>query len=137
MKMKDPKDFIGLVYRSKEGVDYKILDYEGALKVYVEALDGTDYKTYIQMDNLRKGSIKNPYKPSVYGIGYVGEGPYPTVEEGPTRWRSTKCYRTWSTMLQRCFIPKQSRQSYADKTVSEDWKCFQNFVYITVVIHET
>lgn len=64
---------------------------------------------------------KQPYEPSVWGVGYRGVGDYATTHPS---------YKIWQAMLQRCYS-KEFRQyhNYGGKgvTVCEDWHNFQNF----------
>ena len=53
-------------------------------------------------DAFKKGEIKCPYEPRVYGVGYVGEGKYKTKENE----KHTRVYRTWYDMLRRCYDEK-------------------------------
>ena len=53
----------------------------------------------VQYGNFKKGNIKCPYKPSICGIGYIGEGEYKVSENG----KQTKCYNVWYDMMQRCY----------------------------------
>lgn len=62
------------------------------------------------------------YTPSVYGVGYVGEGKYSnkTHPEISKKWRG---------MLQRCYSEKYHREkpTYISCSVHPDWHNFQNF----------
>ena len=58
-----------------------------------------EHATY---NSFKKGLIKCPYEPRVYGVGYLGEGKYKTRENG----KQTEEYRIWYNMLMRCYDPK-------------------------------
>lgn len=75
--------------------------------------------------NFKKGEIKCPYEPSVYGVGYIGEGKYKCKENGKT----TRVYKTWHGILERCYDNKchEKHPTYIDCKVSEEWHNFQNF----------
>lgn len=74
---------------------------------------------------LRHGKIKNPNTPSVYGVGFIGEGIY----SSGTSKKHTKEYETWKKMLQRCYDEKYQRlePSYIGVLVDKRWHNFQNF----------
>ena len=58
-----------------------------------------EYATY---NSFKKGLIKCPYEPRIFGVGYLGEGKYKTRENG----KQTDEYRIWYNMLMRCYDPK-------------------------------
>lgn len=78
-----------------------------------------EYRTF------RNGKIKNPNYPSVYNVGYIGEGKW---ESGNSN-KKTKEYETWKKMLQRCYDKKyqEKQPTYKDITVDARWHNFQNF----------
>ena len=69
--------------------------------------------------------IKDRFEPSIYGVGYLGEGEYRPTING----KKTKQYSTWHSMLQRCYDPKyhKKRPSYIGCEVCEEWHNFQVF----------
>jgi hypothetical protein len=75
--------------------------------------------------DFKKGNIKCPYEPNVYGVGYIGEGEYKSKENG----KSTKVYSTWRSMLQRCYDSEYhgKHSTYIGCSVIEEWLNFQNF----------
>ena len=58
-----------------------------------------EHATY---NSFKKGLIKCPYEPRIFGVGYLGEGKYKTRENG----KQTDEYRIWYNMLMRCYDPK-------------------------------
>lgn len=52
--------------------------------------------------SFKNGKIKCPYEPSIYGVGYLGEGKYKPTENG----KLTDKYKIWHGMLMRCYDPK-------------------------------
>lgn len=79
----------------------------------------------MEENNLKMGNIKNTYLPTVYSIGYLGEGEFKPTFKG----KRTKEYSTWQGMLQRCYDEKFNNRhiSYKKCEVCEEWHCFQNF----------
>ena len=75
--------------------------------------------------HFKKGEIKCPYEPSVYGIGYLGEGKYKASENG----KDTRVYSTWHRMLERCYSEKlhEKEPTYKDCKVYEEWYNFQKY----------
>lgn len=77
-----------------------------------------DYRKKAAANNIRKGSVSNPYFPTVYGVGYIGDG----------KWIGGKDkleYKAWMHMLERCY--SSDRSWYDVCSVSSEWHNFQNF----------
>ena len=55
-----------------------------------------------QYYDFKKGRIKCPYEPRIYGVGYLGEGKYKMSENGKLK---REC-KIWQSMLTRCYNPK-------------------------------
>lgn len=68
---------------------------------------------------------KDRMKPSVYGIGYVGNGEYVT-RKGSVH---TTAYDKWHGILERCYSPNASvkHPSYRDCYICDEWMNFQVF----------
>ena len=105
-------EMIIVKYRTNKDIDVYFPKYNWTFK-------GTTYS------NVKKGEIKCPYEPRVYGVGYVGEGEYKCRENG----KDTKVYRTWYDMLRRCYDEKNLKRNptYVNCKVSESFHNFQNF----------
>ena len=73
--------------------------------------------------SFKKGIVKNPYYPSVYNIGYLGETS--TRENG----KPLKSYKIWEAMIKRCYSKKSNINypSYDKCEVCEEWLCYANF----------
>lgn len=99
-------------YRNTRDVDVYFPEYDWMAR-------SVEYKQF------KKGDIKCPYERSVYDIGYIGEGKYKVSENG----KLTKCYRTWHSMLTRCYDEKHryKNPTYKDCEVYNEWLCFQKF----------
>lgn len=50
------------------------MKYINATNVEVKFLDKKGHITKTSASSLRRGSLKNPYFPSVCGVGYIGVG---------------------------------------------------------------
>ena len=62
------KDCVGKVCKSKSSGDFKILKYNDYYEVEIQFLK-TGYETAVRLDSIKSGSVKDPYLPSVYGVG--------------------------------------------------------------------
>ena len=117
------KDCVGKVCKSSNSGDFKIVKYNDAHNVEVRFLK-TGYEMVARLDNIKSGSIKDPYSPSVYGIGVLGDK-YPSKVNGVL----TKEYELWKGMLKRCYsdIFKKKRPTYEGCEASENFKSYEYF----------
>ena len=101
-----------------------IKEYRGALDIdvyfpeYNWTFEHTEYKSF------KKGEIKCPYEPRIYGVGYLGEGKYKMSENGK---KTDEC-DIWKGMLMRCYDPKyqEKHPSYKGCEVENYLLNFQN-----------
>ena len=118
------REKIGEKYISKEGYKLTIIDYINNKNCTIQIKDGAILynKTYI---NIRTGSVRNPYHPSVYGKGYLGVGEYKTTLNG----KKTQAYVHWNNMLRRCYSGNFSNcyPTYSTCEVCKEWLNFQVF----------
>ena len=117
------KDCVGKVCKSKSSGDFKVLKYNNAKDVEIQFLK-TSYRKVVEMKEVKSGSVKDPYSPSVYGVGVLGTK-YPISEGG----RNTKEYDLWTSMLERCYSDTyQKRQpTYEGCEVSDNFKSYEYF----------
>ena len=117
------KDCVGKVCKSLNSGDFKILKYVDARNVEIQFFN-TGYHKVAEMKEVRNGNIKDPYLPSVCGVGIVGTK-YPTVINGV----KTKEYVLWCRMLQRCYSDefKKKRPTYEGCEASENFKSYEHF----------
>lgn len=111
----------GLVLSSKQDGDFKIIEYAHNKHVVVRFLE-TGYETVGRIGNVLNGQVKDRAKPSVYGVGIVGDSAI--VVEGT----KSKEYSVWVRMLDRCYSLKESSPTYEGCEVSDFFKFFPNFV---------
>ena len=117
------KDCVGKVCKSKSSGDFKILKYNDSKDVEIQ-FSKTGYEATAQLGNIRNGNVKDPYLPSVYGVGIAG-AKYPSTINGVL----TKEYTLWCSMLKRCYSDgfKKQRPTYEDCEVSESFKSYEYF----------
>ena len=105
-------EMIIVKYIDSKNIDILFPDYDWV----------SNHKTY---QAFRKGEVKCPYDRNIFGVGYIGEGNYPTkINDKPS-----KIYYTWKHMLERCYAPNHdiNKPSYAKCTVCDKWHNFQSF----------
>ena len=117
------KDCVGKICKSKLSGDFKILKYNDKTNVEIQFLK-TGFGTVARLGNIKNGEVKDPYVPSVFGIGVLGA-------KYPTRINSvkTKQYGLWVNMLKRCYSDtyKKKHPTYEYCTVSENFKHYEYF----------
>lgn len=115
-------DRTGEVGYNNDGERMEIVRYGTRRDIDVQFDDGTilEHREY---GNFKKGAIKNPFFPSIYGFGFIGVGEFKAYENG----KPTKCYSTWEHVHKRCYDPKyqEKRQTYKGCTVCEAWHDYQ------------
>ena len=117
------KDCVGKVCKSLNSGDFKILKYNDSKNVEIQFLT-TGYRKVAEMKEVKTGSIKDPYSPSVYGVGVLGTK-YPSTINGV----NTKEYALWKHMLERCYSNtyKKKYPTYQGCGVSENFKSYEYF----------
>ena len=117
------KDCVGKVGKSKSSGDFKILKYNDSKNVEMQFLK-TGYETVARLGDTRNGKVKDPYSPSVYGVGILGTK-YPSTISGV----KTKEYTLWKCMLERCYSDnfKKRQPTYEGCEASENFKSFEYF----------
>ena len=117
------KDCVGKVCKSLNSGDFKILKYNDRANVEIQFVN-TGYEMVARLNHIRNGKVKDPYSPSVYGVGVTGTK-YPPSVNGV----KTKEYGLWKDMLTRCYNDayKKQRPTYEGCKVSENFKSYEYF----------
>lgn len=107
-----------------QGCLMKIVVYNNATDIIVEFQDEYRARVHAYYYFFLKGEIKNPYYPSVYGVGMIGIK-YPSKLNG----KEVKEYKVWKSLLDRCFneIEKIKYPTYKEATCCEEWLLYENF----------
>lgn len=112
---------VGDVVETNECGRIEILE-KGSERYYVVFLD-TGFKRWVRASAMYYGKIHDPFKKTVAGVGYVGDGLYvPKIH--------TKVYSKWCQMLQRCYNEEHAGyETYGARgvVVCDEWHCFQNY----------
>ena len=117
------KDCVGKVCKSLNSGDFKIVKYNNAKDVEVQFLK-TGYEATVHLVHVKRGNVKDPYSPSVRGVGVTGTK-YPITVDDVI----TKEYDLWHNMLQRCYNGafKKKRPTYEGCEASENFKYYECF----------
>lgn len=109
---------------NNQGCLMKIIEYNNANDMVIEFQDKYKTKIHSRYREFTKGEIKNPYYPTVCGVGITGNK-YIIRVNG----KIIKEYTAWHNMLLRCFDERYKIQepTYKDVTCSKEWLLFDNF----------
>ena len=111
----------GYVYPSYSCGEFKIikvLKREALIKFI-----NTGSERVAALDSIRRGSVKDFYKPNVCGVGFIGGD----VTSGRGKLRS---YSVWRNIIQRCYNEKCVGYKFyggSGVTVNERWLNYQEF----------
>lgn len=125
--MKDNKCYIGEIGTNSKGTKMEIVGVRCKSDIDVKFLDEHQYiKEHTTYQLFTVGTIKNPFDPTIYNVGYIGVGKQvPSINRVHTRM-----YKVWSAMIRRCYDYKSEHiyHSYYNRcTVCDEWKNMQNF----------
>lgn len=102
-----------------------VVYYKNSRDMMVEFQDEHKAKVKCQKGTFEKGTVSNPFHPTVYGIGYLGELPELNIP-----LRDYHPYNIWRMMLRRCYQSEISKsyKTYEECYVCDEWHCFSNFL---------
>lgn len=119
----------GKIFTNSYGTKFKVIKYIDHYKVKVKFMDSYGYEYIANKNSVLKGSVRNPYDKTVFGITCIGNTKtvIPNARKlGLKNSKSQKIsYSKWVSMLERCYI--KVPPTYKDCTVCEQWFCYENF----------
>ena len=117
------KDCVGKILKSKNSGDFKVLKYDDSKNVEIQFVT-TGFEVTATLGNIKSGEVKDPYTPSVYGVGVLGAKYLSTINGV-----QTKEYKLWKNMLERCYSDalKKKNPTYEGCEVSENFKSYEYF----------
>lgn len=104
--------------------DCKVLNNTSSRSVTIQVLStGTIITT--SRSRIKRDSFKDPYRPTVEGKGYLGEGEHKSKING----KMVKEYCLWKSILHRCYSERSLRVNphYKGCTVAPEWLNYQTF----------
>lgn len=110
----------GMVFDTLFNGQLVILEYYSWDRVLVQ-FKNTGYKTEARTWCIKNGNVRDHLRPSVYGVGFIGDGPYAVR----INKKISPIYKLWQSMLGRCYSPVF--ECYKNVTVDVNWHNFQNF----------
>ena len=117
------KECVGKICKSNLSGNFKILKYNDKKNVEIQFIN-TSYEAVVELGHIRNGDVKDPYAPSVCGVGVSGNK-YPITVNGV----KTKEYELWYNMLKRCYSDTYQKkyQTYEGCEVSDNFKSYEYF----------
>jgi hypothetical protein len=114
---------VGNFHTTNNYGSFTIIDYYNKNNCTIQFEDGTILKN-IRYQHIKNGGVKNPYHPSICGVGYIGTG---KCVKDVKYYRHI--YSIWTKMIQRCYDEKTQEEhpTYKNCTVIKEWHNFQVF----------
>jgi hypothetical protein len=111
----------GNVIQTNNSGECEIIEYNSHEDITIQFKD-TNYIKKTNASSLRSGRVADPYKRTVYSMGYLGDGNY-VVKDHFT------VYGRWCNTFQRCYGPSylQKMPSFKGCSVGSSFHCFQDF----------
>lgn len=115
---------IGTTHKNTQGYEFIINDILEGNKFKIKFL-GYEGELTISEGSIQNKRFKNPYVPSVFGVGYLGIGEYSTRLNNQPIQR----YNIWKHMMERSYDPKYHERfpTYKNVTTCKEWHNYQNF----------
>lgn len=109
---------------NNQGCLMKIIECLEKSNIIAEFQDEHKAKVHTNYGNFQRGLVKNPYHPSVYGVGIIGIK-YPVSIKSIR----TKEYCVWHSLIKRCYDHKtrERQPSYKIASICDEWLLFENF----------
>lgn len=120
---KDPKvKYIGYKGQNSQGDSFQVQSHIDGGDYFVQ-FGSNGYIVKSKAVNFKKGIVKNPYYPSVLGVGCFGK-----VNKKDFSYYD-RAYKKWTDMMNRCYNEKRRHYKwYKSIKVSARWKCFEYFI---------
>lgn len=114
---------VGTIHKSNNFGEFEIIEYNNAYNVKIRFFN-TGYECTVRTSQIQTGQVRDPYAPTVYGVGITGSK-YPTSVKG----KDLKEYKLWNGMLERSYSPRYHgiNPSYEECSVSENFKSYEYF----------
>jgi len=111
-------------YQTRSFGKLRVVNIINYRKVEVEFVD-TGYRVTTKTQSILAGSVKDKLKPTSFGVGFIGDGPY----KSRSGKGFSKQYQSWQSMLHRCYCPIYQKRAptYKGCSVDKGWHDFQSF----------
>lgn len=118
----DPKHRIGIKKQMNNGQMAKIIKYTNAFDITIEFEDGV-IREGVAYSSFKNGQVRNCYNDKTLGVGICN------IKTKDRMGKLLPFYRTWFSMLNRCYNEKyQSKEpTYKGCSVCDNWLTLSNF----------
>jgi hypothetical protein len=115
--------YIGYKFITKDGYEVEVIEFVKGNYYKVMFTDFIDVIKTVPIKSIKEKSVKNPYHPNTFGVGYLGVGDYSTT------YKDKKIYILWNSIIRRSYseVCKKHSPTYKNVTVCDEWLNFQNF----------
>ena len=115
-------EYVGSIFKTNNCGDLIIIGYINNRDVRVKFIN-TGYETTARLGDIKRGTVKDKLKPSVYGVGVIGEAII--LDDG----KLEREYRLWRSMLARCYSENTQKKqpTYVGCYVSKDFLYYPHF----------
>jgi hypothetical protein len=122
---KSKAKYEGKTFESKAFGKYKVKEYVNCREIVI-CFEDTGYEKKVGIKEMLNGAVKDAMRPSVYGVGYIGDGEFTARFKGGG---NTPCYDSWRGILRRCYSEthKKDHPTYIGCEVESNWHNYQNF----------
>lgn len=117
-KQERAQQLVGAFFEVNDGL-IEVIQYNGNKRVLVRFVE-SGYSTVTTMTNIKARQVKDKFKPTVCGVGYIGDG---LLVKGAER---AKLYLVWRNILVRLTNPVKF-PTYINVQLDPSWYCFSNF----------
>lgn len=103
----------------------KIIEVLENDRIIVQFQDEYKHEKEVHWNNFKRGTIKNPYDRSIWGVGYIGEETEPHCIKGVC----IPSFGAWTNMIERCYADnlRHKHPAYKDCIMCDEWHNYQNF----------
>ena len=122
-RIKNKNYLIGETNINYQGMKMTIIGCRKCVDIDVQFEDGYIINN-VQYGHFKNGQIKNPYIPTVYEVGYIGNE---IIKDENGKY--LKSYTIWHGIMQRCcdLKFKEKHPTYKECDICEEWKYYGNF----------
>ena len=112
----------GKIFKTNNYGSLVITKYVNSSKVHIKFIE-TGYETDAEMNQIKKGNVKDRLAATVWGVGVLGDEP------AWVNGKHLKEYMLWGAMLKRCYDAEYhiKHPTYKDCYVSEKFKHYPYF----------
>lgn len=117
-------DRLGEERLNNQGCSMIIIKYNNYNDIIVQFQDKYRAEVHTTYKHFSKGEVKNPYTPSVYGVGMIGSKYATSINK-----KHTREYLCWRCILERCYsdLYKNKYPTYQNAVCCEEWLLYENF----------